>query len=109
MGKGTSGAKRKGALAQDHRAGGFEDEDSPLKTRYIRGATPPPPFYGTRSWIEALEEEEQKHREQVQPILSGRDLPLRVTTLHWPRLQQVMSGPQSFRQVLQRFLACWSG
>jgi GNAT superfamily N-acetyltransferase len=103
VGKGTAGAKRKGARAQDHPAGGFEDEDSPLKTRYIRGATPPPLFYGTRSWIEALEEEEQKHREQVQPILSGRDLPLRVTTLHWPRLQQVMSGPQSFRQVLQRF------
>jgi hypothetical protein len=107
-GKGSAGAKggkgAKGARSLGHAAGHFEDEDSPLKTRYIRGATPPPPVYGNRSWIEALEEQDQKRRDQVEQILSGRDLPLRVTSLHWPRLQPWVNSPQTFRQVLQRFL-----
>ena len=79
------------------------DGESPLQTQYVRGHTPPLPVYSNKSWIDAEVEKEQQHRAEEEEILSARDLPLRLATLWWPCLQQLLRAPYGMREALQRF------
>ena len=85
--------------------------DSPLKTRYRRGHTPPLPVhiteYGKSHWMEVLEEEERARRAAAEEILSARDLPLRLATLRWNGVAsaKMLRRPFGMREALERLFA----
>ena len=80
----------------------IDSNESPLKSHYVRGITPPPVFYGDKSWMEVLEEQERARRASVEQIRSARDLPIRLATLFWPRCKKELHAPSSVREALQR-------
>jgi len=80
----------------------IDSNASPLKSHYVRGITPPPVFYGDKSWMEVLEEQERARRASVEQIRSARDLPIRLATLFWPRCKKELHAPNGVREALER-------